>query len=568
MPTQTEPTVAQFHIDVDGSPLVEEAHAAVMEVRVEENVDLPDLCLIRVVDADLRWIDDVTFAIGKALSVEMGRDRELEPVFEGEITGIEVDPTPEGLFTLVVRAYDRSHRLHRGEQTRTYVQATDADIATQIAREAGLRPQVDATPEVYEYVLQDNQSHFDFLRDRAAAIGYHFWVEGRDLHFRQLEAPAGQAVTLAYGRELSRFRAAMTAGRQVGELLVRAWNPDRKEVIVGRANRSEARPDIGQSETGGEVAGEAFGEATAVVVDEPVRNQAEADALAQALYDALTRAFIRVEGETTGHAAVRVGGSVDLQQLGDRFSGTYHVSEVVHVVNPRSGLRTRFVAGGRGNDGLLGTVVRAMEERRDLRYGVAVAVVTNNQDPQGLGRVKVKFPWLSEEVESSWARLAMPMAGDARGLLLVPEVNDEVLVAFEHGDMGHPYVVGALWNGQDALPPEGDGAVDGSGSVVKRIFHTRAGHRIEFDDTDGGGGITIEDRNGNRIFVDATDGGGGVTVEDQAGNRIALDGGDIVLEAVNITLRANATIAIEGAAGVDVESSAIVSIEGALIQLN
>src|ERR1700750_2275998 len=89
------------------------------------------------------------------------------------------------------------------------------------------------------------------------------------------------------------------------------------------------------------------------------------------------------------------------------------------------------------------------EARSGRIYGVVVAVVTNNQDPDGFGRVKVKFPWLSDVDESSWARIAAPMAGKARGIYFLPEVDDEVLVIFEHGDVRSPYVLGALWNCQD-----------------------------------------------------------------------------------------------------------------------
>ena len=85
-------------------------------------------------------------------------------------------------------------------------------------------------------------------------------------------------------------------------------------------------------------------------------------------------------------------------------------------------------------------------------YGVVIGVVTNNHDPRSLGRIKVKFPWLSADNESNWARVASLMAGKGRGALFLPEVDDEVLVMFEHGYMEHPYVVGALWNGKDTPP--------------------------------------------------------------------------------------------------------------------
>ena len=85
----------------------------------------------------------------------------------------------------------------------------------------------------------------------------------------------------------------------------------------------------------------------------------------------------------------------------------------------------------------------------DRFFGVVVGVVTNNQDPDGMHRVKVHFPWLSDDVESNWARVAAPMAGGNRGVYFLPEVDDEVLVAFEHGKVDHPYVIGSLWNQQD-----------------------------------------------------------------------------------------------------------------------
>src|SRR5437899_1321842 len=84
--------------------------------------------------------------------------------------------------------------------------------------------------------------------------------------------------------------------------------------------------------------------------------------------------------------------------------------------------------------------------------GLAVGIVTNNEDPENHGRIKVKFPWLADNHESDWARMAAPMAGNNRGAYFLPEVNDEVLVAFEHGSIDAPIIVGALWNGKDTPP--------------------------------------------------------------------------------------------------------------------
>ena len=112
-------------------------------------------------------------------------------------------------------------------------------------------------------------------------------------------------------------------------------------------------------------------------------------------------------------------------------------------------------------------------------YGMVVGVVTNNKDPDALGRVKVKFPWLSDTDESHWARVVTPMAGGGRGFYFLPEVDDEVLVGFEHGDVGLPYVLGSLWNGKDKPPEKND---DGKNNL--RVIKSRSGHLIRLDDTD------------------------------------------------------------------------------------
>lgn len=132
----------------------------------------------------------------------------------------------------------------------------------------------------------------------------------------------------------------------------------------------------------------------------------------------------------------------------------------------------------------------------DKYYGVMLGTVTNVEDPMGQGRVRLQFAWLGGENETFWAPIAAAMAGDMRGAFFMPEVGDEVLVAFERGDINFPYVIGFLWNGPDRPP---------SKSVRERIFKSVNGHAIRFLDStpDGGsmGAVVIEDAHGNRITL-------------------------------------------------------------------
>lgn len=161
-------------------------------------------------------------------------------------------------------------------------------------------------------------------------------------------------------------------------------------------------------------------------------------------------------------------------------------------------------------------------DRRGRVYGVSIGVVTNNQDPNGLGRVKVKLPWLSDTDESNWARVMTPMAGKDRGLYLLPEPGDEVLVMFDQGRVDHPFVIGALWNGEDTPP-----ASNADGENNLRVLKSRSGHTITLDDTAGKEKITIADKTGNStIVLDAAAG----TVSITSQNDLTLSArGDITL---------------------------------------
>jgi uncharacterized protein involved in type VI secretion and phage assembly len=187
-------------------------------------------------------------------------------------------------------------------------------------------------------------------------------------------------------------------------------------------------------------------------------------------------------------------------------------------------------------------------------FGVVMGIVSNNQDPDKMGRVRVKFPWLSEDHESWWARVATPMAGPNRGMYFLPEVDDEVLVAFEHGDVRFPYVLGSLWNGKDAPPGNND---DGKNNI--RLVHSRSGHLIRLDDTDGEEKIEVIDRTGNNsIKIQSSD------------NSIAIScTGKLKLHAgQGIEITSDADIKVQASSTMDVQASATMTVKGATVNIN
>ena len=188
------------------------------------------------------------------------------------------------------------------------------------------------------------------------------------------------------------------------------------------------------------------------------------------------------------------------------------------------------------------------EQQSEKISGVVVGVVSKNKDDDGLGRVKVIFPWLSETEESQWARVATLMAGEKRGALFLPEVGDEVLVAFEQGDRDRPYVIGALWNGKDKPPKTND---NGKNNI--RLIQSRSGHQITLDDTDGSEKIEITDKTGkNSIVWDAAENTITITAEKDIvlkaqNGKISLDAKELELKSsANTTAEATGTMTVKG----------------------
>lgn len=195
-------------------------------------------------------------------------------------------------------------------------------------------------------------------------------------------------------------------------------------------------------------------------------------------------------------------------------------------------------------------------------FGVVVGIVTNNRDPENMHRVKVRFPWLNREDESNWARVASAMAGNGRGAYFLPEVDDEVLVAFEHGSVEHPYVIGSLWNGRDA-PPENNS----DGANNNRAFKSRSGHIVRLCDRSGQESVEIIDKTGkNRIVISTS--GNKISIEAQGDITMTSQTGKVTISAVGIELKSKAGVQIQAAQNVDVTASAQANVKAAMINLN
>ena len=204
----------------------------------------------------------------------------------------------------------------------------------------------------------------------------------------------------------------------------------------------------------------------------------------------------------------------------------------------------------------------ASDPARGRIAGVVIGVVTNNSDPDGLGRVRVKFPWLSDADESFWARIAAPMAGNDRGVYFLPEIDDEVLVMFERGDVRFPYVIGSLWNGKDQAPA---GNADGKNNL--RVIKSRSGHLIKLNDEEGKETVEIIDSSGrNSIVIDTAN--NTITITSGQDIVLAAPDGTIRLAAKKVEIESSADATIKAGTGMDVSAAKTLNVAGSTVNIN
>lgn len=543
--TNTNKLLSHFYVKLDGSDAPPELMSSLENIAVESSLHLPDITTLVIHDPRLKWIDDAKIAPGVTLTIEAKAGNKTQKIFDGEI--VELEPIfGQDTQRLHVRAFDRLHRLTRGRRVRSFVNVTDGDVIKKVAQEVGLQSKVGPTSQVHPYVFQSNETNLEFLQRRAAALGYLLYVDEQTLC---CEAPKQEgAAEVKWGESLFEFRPRMSTVSQINTVTARGWDPDKRQEIVGQAQQDkDASPHVWEGKNGGQVAQQAFRiDAQELVADRPIRTQALADVLAKAVANQHAGRFVEADGVCAGNPAITAGVSLKIASVGTRFSGTYHVTSATHTYNNDDGYVTEFTVSGLNMGTLLDTLVP--EPQAVPTQGLVIGVVTDNQDPENLGRVKVKYPWLSPDHASYWARVVSVGGGPKRGIEFLPEINDEVLVGFELGDIHYPYVLGGLWNGTDKPPKPTKEAI--SGAVNKRTIVSRTGLEITLDDTSGAENILIQDFKGNKILIDT------------AQNNIT------VLSQGNIEVQATGNIDVKASGNMSLEASGTVDIKGATINLN
>ena len=571
---------SHFSLTIDGTSASEDLIADILQVSAEESLHQLGMFTLIISNnyfsgsSTAPWTHMSKFAIGKKIKIGFTSSTTGDPnyddastayILEGEITAIETDFTEEAKAPIIIRGYDVSHRLHRGRCSQSFLNMTDSDIVSKLARESGITVgTVTATTPVHKYVFQENQTNMEFLQERAARNGFELYMQDGKLNFRK--PTNDEELELKWLKDLSSFRVRVTGAEQVSSVEVRGWDYTTKKTIISTASTEAV---ITSNTSGkGSTSSTTFGSSTKmIVVDQPVFSTAESDKIAQSLCDELGGEFVHADAKGTGNPKIRAGKVIKLTDMGN-YSGSYYVTETHHLFQ-NGYYTTHFsVRGLRGGD-----LYSMLSSKTHLQPGqtMLVGIVTNNQDPDKLGRVKVKFPTLTEADESNWARVVGVGAGANRGFDCLPEVDDEVLVAFEHGDIHRPYVIGGVWNGTDAPPTVVTDSVVG-GKVRLRTFKTRVGHQLQFVEEDKGAvkkGVYLNTIDGHNLQLDDSSkvisltSTGDITVKTGTSGTAE----NLTINAANMTLTATTKITLEVGSNKIVISNTGVVIEGAQVQI-
>ncbi len=571
MPSSTDAPL--YRILVDGGEIDPAEANCVHEIKVTDWLRLPDVCTLQVgypassEGRPFQSLDDSNFEIGALLEVKLGATEETvtQTLFKGEIVTVE----PEfhaGSVAMVVRAYDKTHRMMRTRKQRAFADQTTSDIVKKICGEYGISVTAKPSGGPHKTVLQHNETDFDFVLRLARKIGFEFVVDAARATFGPPD-PNGPSVELSYPDELRALRPRITAVQQVEKVNVRGFDLKAKKAVL--VTKSSPQQITSAGITRNQVASK-FAGATLEIGGQSFVDSGEAGAMAQGALDQLANAYLGAEGSCAGNPKIKAGVLLKITGVGRNYSGTYRVAKATHVLRGGAGYVTSFsnspgehtLLGQSGGGG--GAPVRA--------DSIVVGLVVNNKDPEKLGRIKVTLPAMGD-LGTFWVPVAVPSAGVERGLSMLPMPGEQVIVAFENGDPSFPHVIGSLFNGKDK--PGKELAVD-DGSFALKSDHkalVAAKEDITLRSDKGKWEIKIDGGEIKENVKAGAGGGGGYTgdfggaYELKATQAITIESkASVTIKAPSITVDAQASLTLKGAT-IDIKGQAAVTISGAIINI-
>jgi phage protein D/phage baseplate assembly protein gpV len=431
------------------------AGGRLLAVRVHGRLGQPTQCELGLAAAGNApsWPSD--WALGDSLRVRVRG--ETEDLFAGEITSIEVVRSGEPI-DVRVRAYDPLHRLHKRQRPRVFTDVTAADLAEELTAGLGLTIAAPQPGPRRDRVVQHRQSDLALLVEVCAAAGLYPLVRGGVLHLLTL-AGRGEPTVLRFGATLWEARAEANLDRVAHRVTAIGWHPQRGETFTEEAATPRGAPGVALRADPSVVGADG----TATLVDQSGHSEEEVASRAQSTLDARAASAVVLRGVAAGDAGLWPGGRITVRGLADPVDGDYVLTETTHTVDS-AGYQCAFTTAPPDQAPVAATA------------GVTLGRVTDVDDPDGLGRVRVSLPALGD-VDVGWLAVLCPGAGPGRGVVALPDRDDTVLVALPHQSPADGVVLGSLYG--TTKPPD-PGVV--GGAVRRWSLHTARGQAIVVDD--------------------------------------------------------------------------------------
>lgn len=348
--------VPAFEVKLDGRPPGSEVIRDIVSVSYKDNVQEIDSFDITINNWDaqtraFKYSDSDLFNPGKRLELSMGYRGALRTMLKGEITSLRPSFPSSGGSTLTISGLNVLQRLRTQQESHTYVGCTDSEIAEEIGQR--LRVDVEAahagSEPTFDYLIQDNQYDIIFLMERARRAGYDLFVEERNeggltrtvLMYRASTTVHESTYRLTYGKTLIEFNPELTTAQQVSKVTVRGWDPVNKVKINYTATRAElATKGVGAA--GGQAAIDASIDAKAeIIASKPVESEAEAQQVALQVLEGIAKEMVKGTGSVVGLPDIRAGTVLEIDGVGERFSGRYFVTTTTHAIGD-NGYTTQF----------------------------------------------------------------------------------------------------------------------------------------------------------------------------------------------------------------------------------
>ncbi len=345
---RNEPLVPIVGIKLNQKPLLSDMALWIVRVIVEDDLDVPSMFSLEMISKEdengiFPWTDDERLVLGAAVEISMGyAGSDPESLIVGEITALEPTFSINGAPTLIVRGYDKRHRLNAVPGTYTYQDRTDSEIAEGVCSRVNVPITATKSDIKHPYVMQADQTDLRFLQLRAKHINYELAVAADGtLLFRPLASGSKSAVRLSLNDDLLEFRPRLSLVPMTA-VQVFAWDVKQKLPIKATAGAGDEVSSMDGLKSAADLAAAVFGTAVERIVRAPVFSQAEADRLAFARYNAAALDLIHGDGRVRGRTDVRAGRVIQLADLGERFSGEYYVTSAVHSYSRHDGYLTDF----------------------------------------------------------------------------------------------------------------------------------------------------------------------------------------------------------------------------------